>query len=442
MKEKLLAKVELFLSRKQDKDLRLLLVHQDFHVAAHVIDALTHGKRKVFAILPPEKQADVALALQEESRQRVFPRLSDETIARFLHFNAEDEATDILQYLSPPRRNSILLLMKEEKRRKIEKLLKFGAETAGGLMDLNFILVKRDANFSDVVGNVQRHIEGQRHMPTVLVFDEARKVVGYIPERTLLFPPKDVKIDDQLVMIPIVSHKMDREKVMQSMARIRAEVVCVCDEHESALGVIHLRDLINVAQAEATEDIYRFAGVDMEERAIDPALSKVKRRYNWLLINLLTAFLASSVVGLFQGTIAKFSILAVYMPIVAGQGGNTATQALAVVVRGLALGDIGWSKARPVVLREALAGTCNGVITGSCAGVASVFLGAPPILGMILTAAMIINLFVAGFFGALIPFVLKRLKIDPATASTVFVTTMTDICGFFTFLGLGAVFLD
>ncbi len=441
MKEKLLAKVDALLGKKQDNELRQLLAHRDFHVIAQVIDSLTHGKRKIFALLPPEKQAEVALALNEDSKKRIFPRLSDAVVARFLHFNDEDDATDILQYLSSARRSSILLSMREEKRRKIEKLLRFGSETAGGLMDLNFIVVRPSFTWTEVLEKVQKHIEGKRDMPTVLVVSEEGKVDGFIPERVLLFPPQNATVIDQMIPLTVVSHKIDREHVMILMSKIRSEVLCVVDEHEEVLGIIHLRDLMKVAQAEATEDIYRFAGVDVDEHAMDPILRKVKRRYNWLLINLLTAFLAAFVVSRFEDTISRFAILAAYMPIVAGMGGNTATQALAVVVRGLALGEIGWSKARKVVLKEACAGIINGVITGSCAALGSGFFGAPRILGVILAAAMIINLFVAGFFGALIPFVLKRLKIDPAIASSVFVTTTTDVCGFLAFLGLATIFM-
>ncbi len=441
MKDKLLHRADALLAKKQDKDLRQLLSHQDFHIIAQVIDGLTHGKRKTFALLPPEKQAEVSLALNEDSKRRIFPRLSDESIARFLHFSDEDDATDILQYLSLQRRHAILSGMRDEKRKKIEKLLKFGSETAGGLMDLNFILVKPEFTFDDVLTKVKKHIEGSREMPTVLVVDEHAKIIGFIPERVLLFPPQNATVDDQTILLPVVSHKMDREKVMQVMSRMRTEVLCVADEGEQVQGVIHLRDLMKVAQAEATEDIYRFAGVDVEEHALDSIFVKVRRRSNWLLINLVTAFLASFVVSLFQGSIAALPILAVYMPVVAGQGGNAATQALAVVVRGLALGELPWPKAKRVIFREAMAGTLNGLITGACAGIAAVAFGAHPMLGVVLASAMIINLFVAGFFGALIPFMLKRMKIDPAIASTVFVTTTTDICGFLAFLGLGTMLL-
>lgn len=442
MKEKLLAKTDLLLQRKQDRELRQLLSHQDFHVIAHVIDALPHGKRKTFAMLPPEKQAEVALVLGENSRKQVFPRLADDAIARFLHFNDEDDATDILQFLSPSRRSLILLKMKDEKRRKIEKLLNFGSESAGGLMDLNFILVRPEFLQKDVMDKIQKHVEIQKQIPTVIVTDDKGALMGYVPHRVLMFNrAQESKVGELVRSMTTVSHRTDREKVIQMISRMRADVLGVVDDSNTLLGVIHLRDLLNVAQAEATEDIYRFAGVDVEEHALDPILSKVRRRYNWLIINLGTAFLAASVVAQFEETISKVAILAAYMPIVAGMGGNAATQALAVVVRGMALGEISWSRAKRVVFKEALAGVTNGIITGFVAGIVAVAFGAPPLLGVVLGVSMILNLFVAGFFGSLIPFVLKRLKIDPAVASSVFVTTTTDVFGFLTFLGLGSIFL-
>lgn len=440
-KERLLPKVDALLARKADKDLRVLLSHQDFHVLAQVIDGLTSGKRKTFALLPPELQAEVSMVLGDDSKRRIFSRLPDEVIARFLHFCAEDDSTDILQHFSAPRRVSILNNMKEDKRRKIEKLLLFGSETAGGLMDLNFIEVPPSLSFREVLDSVRRHMDTKRDMPIVLVVADGAKLLGFIPERTLLFPPQNAKVEEQVQPLATVSHRMDREKVLHLMGRMRAEILASVDEHGRVLGVVHLRDLMKVAQAEATEDVYAFAGVDVEEHPLDHAWSKVKHRANWLLLNLLTAFLASMVVGLFEGTIARFAVLAVYMPIVAGMGGNAATQALAVVVRGIAIGEIGWARAKKVVCREAVAGVFNGCITGAFAGLTAVAFGESPVLGLILAAAMIANLFVAGFFGALVPFILKRCKIDPAVASSIFVTTTTDICGFFVFLGLGSLFM-
>ena len=441
MKESLIIKADLLLEQKKDKELHALLAHEDFSEVAHIIDGLANGKKKIFTMLPPEKQAEVALVLNEDSKRRIFHRLPQDVISRFLHFNNEDDATDILQHLSATRRALILKKMTAKKRAKIEKLLKFGSETAGGLMDLNFILVKPSFSFPEVLEKIRAHLDQNPDMPTVLVVNDAGNLLGFIPERSLLFPSADATVSQETDPLSRVSHKVDRETVMELMSKMRSEVICVIDDHKKVLGVIHLRDLMKVAQAEATEDIYRFAGVDVEEHALDTVFSKVKKRYNWLLVNLITAFCAAFVVSVFQDTITRFAILAVYMPVVAGQGGNAATQALAVVVRGLALGEINWRKALRVVCREAAAGTLNGAITGIFAAVAAILFGAPPILGVILAVAMITNLTVAGFFGALVPFILKRLKIDPAIASSVFVTTTTDVCGFFVFLGLGSMFM-
>lgn len=440
--EKLLEKVDLLLGKKNDQELAPLLARQDFHVLAQVVDALHNGKRKTFALLPPEKQAEVALVMNEDSKKRVFARLSDATIARFLYFTAEDDATDILQHLTSKKREAVMALMKEDKRRKIQKLLNFDSETAGGLMDLNFLAVESGLPFIEVVDRVRKHIEGKRDMPTVIVIDASGKIMGHIPERKLLFPSQNVTVESQMLPLPTVHHTVDREHVMRMMSQRRVEILAVHDGEAGVLGVIHLRDLMKVAQAEATEDIYRFAGVDVEEHPLDPIFTKVRRRYNWLLLNLVTAFCAAFVVSLFEDTISRFAILAVFMPVVAGQGGNAATQALAVVVRGLAMGEITWEKAGQVIRREAGAGIINGMITGVCASAAALAFGAPPILGVILAAAMIINLFAAGIFGAFTPFVLSRLKVDPAVASSVFVTTTTDIVGFLAFLGLGSMLMQ
>lgn len=439
-KEKLLEKVDHLLEQKADQRIRDLLSQQDFHAIAYVIDHLKRGRKKTFTLLPPEIQAEVVIVLSRKSKESILPRLSEQTIARFLHFNDEDDATDVLQILPAERRAAILEKMKSEKRMNIEKLLRYGSETAGGIMDFNFIVVKPDFTLKDVAIKVEQHLQTHDHAPTVLVGDEEAKVTGFIPYRKLIVTPRAV-VSDLVESMPLIAHTVDREKIVALIAQRRGDIVCVVDDAGHALGVIHLRDLLRVAQAEATEDVYGLAGVDVEEDVLDPVVDKVRRRYNWLIINLATAFLAAFVVSLFQGTIERLAILAVYMPIVAGMGGNAATQALAVTVRGLAVREVPWPAARRVIFREALAGTCNGVITGIIAAGAATAFGSTPMLGVVLGTAMILNLGVAGLFGALVPFILRKVHIDPATASSIFVTTATDVFGFLAFLGLGTLLL-
>ena len=439
-KEKLLEKVDLLLRQKQDQRLRDVLAQQDFHVVAYIIDHLKRGRRKTFTLLPPELQAQVSLVLGGKSKESILPRLSDHVIARFLHFNDEDDATDLLQLLPAERRATILLKMREEKRMKIEKLLRYGSETAGGVMDFNFIVVKMDFSIKDVSAKIEQHLQQYNHAPVVLVADEEAKIKGFIPYRKIISPRKS-SVRDLMEPLPLITHTVDRERVLGLIMQRRSDVVCVVDEAGIALGVIHLRDLLRVAQAEATEDVYGLAGVDLEEDVLDPVVDKVRHRCNWLLVNLATAFLASFVVSLFEGTIAQMAILAAYMPIVAGMGGNAGTQALAVTIRGLAMREVPFALARRIILKEALAGMTNGVIAGAFAAGAAIAFKAPPMLGLVLGVSMIINLFVAGFFGALIPFILKRMRVDPATASSIFVTTATDVFGFLVFLGLGTMLL-
>lgn len=422
-------------------EIKYILLKQDFHVIAKIINQLEIGKRRVFTILPPEIQAEVILQLNERSKQEIIPSMSMYDIARFLHFNDEDDATDILQYLTDEKKERILERLKDAKRKKIEKLLKFGKETAGGLMDLDYIIVKDTFTFKEIGEKVQAHIDKEKKVPFVLLSEESGKVIGFIPHRNLIFSSPSTPAKKLALTLPLLDHRLDQEEVIKNLRHLKSEAVGVVDEKGVILGIIHIRDLLRIAQAEATEDIYGFAGVEKEEVPLDTISTKVNRRYKWLIINLATAFLAASVVGIFEDTISKIAILAVFMPIVAGMGGNAATQSLAVVVRGLALEEISWEEARQIIRKESIAGILNGLITGIICGIVAYIFGASPMLGLVLCISMIVNLFVAGLFGALVPFILKSMKIDPAVSSSIFVTTATDVIGFFVFLGLGTLLL-
>jgi magnesium transporter len=217
--------------------------------------------------------------------------------------------------------------------------------------------------------------------------------------------------------------------------------VAVLDEEGSIMGVIYAEDLLRVVEEEAGETLYEFTGVQEEESVLDGPLSKVRYRYRWLIINLGTAFLAAGAVGFFEDTIAAFTLLAVYMPVVAGMGGNAGTQSMAVTVRGLALGQISLSTGGRAVLNEVLAGAANGAITGVLVAVIASVFNRSPLLGLVLGVSMVLNLVIAGFFGTAIPLVMDRIGKDPATSATIFITTATDVLGFFIFLGLARAVL-
>jgi magnesium transporter len=234
---------------------------------------------------------------------------------------------------------------------------------------------------------------------------------------------------------------MDQEEVARQVASYNLLAIPVVDEENKLVGVITVDDVIDVIKDEATEDVYRLAGLAGDDRVFTSASDSLRKRLPWLLVNLATAFLAAFVVSRFEGTIAVVTALAVFMPVVAGMGGNAATQTLTVIVRGIALGELTWSNTRKALFKEALVGVGNGLACGLIgAGIVWLTQG-DPWLGVILAMAMIINMFVAATAGTLIPLSLRALRVDPALASSVFITTLTDVFGFFSFLGLGALFL-
>lgn len=422
-------------------EIKYILLKQNPTRIGEILNQLSSGKRRVFSVLPPEVQAQVVLQLTESSRLEILPKMSLYDIARFLHFNDDDDATDIIQYVSSEKREKILDRLQEKKQKRIRKLLTFGKETAGGLMDLDYVAVNDTSTIKEISEKVQSYIEREKRVPLVVVTSESGKLIGYLPHKNLIYTSSSTPLSKLIQQLPTLRHSIDQEQIVNELKHLTTEEIGVTDNDDNIIGVIHVRDLLRIAQTEATEDIYGFAGVEKEEIPTDPILSKVNRRYKWLIINLATAFLASAVVSMFEDTISRLALLAVYMPIVAGEGGNAATQSLAVVVRGLAVEEISWEQARGIIIKEGLAGVLNGFIVGTVSAVISFIFGAPLMLGVVLGVAMIVNLLVAGLFGALVPFILKSMKIDPAIASSIFVTTATDIIGFFVFLGLGSMLL-
>ena len=274
------------------------------------------------------------------------------------------------------------------------------------------------------------------------VVDVRRHLVGVVSLRRLLLVPPDTPLK-RIMTTDLISVRadMDQEEVAQQVASYNILAIPVVDEENKLVGVITVDDVIDVIKDEATEDVYRLAGVASDDRVFTRASDSLRRRLPWLIVNLATAFMAASVVAVFEPTISKVTALAVFMPIVAGMGGNAATQTLAVIVRGIALGELTWGNSRTALFKEMVVGLGNGVATGVVAAAVVWVTRGEPMLGMILGMAMIINMFVAAAAGTLIPLALRALKVDPALASSVFITTLTDVFGFLSFLGLGTIFL-
>jgi magnesium transporter len=278
------------------------------------------------------------------------------------------------------------------------------------------------------------------------VVDERKHLVGVLNMRQLLLVAPTTPIKKIMNGDVISVHTdTDQEEVARIVARYNLLGVPVVDDENKLVGVVTVDDVLDVVREEATEDILALAGVRSEEHALSAPARSVRLRLPWLFVNLATAFVAAAVINKFRGTIEQISVLAALQTIVAGMGGNAATQTLAVVVRGLALGEVTWENARRVVLKESAVGFVNGLANGVVTGlIVWVWQGTASkalVLGGVIAAAMVINLIIAAIAGTLIPLILKRFNADPAISSTVFVTTCTDVGGFLSFLGLATLFV-
>ncbi len=366
---------------------------------------------------------------------------SAEDIARLLQELPTDDAAALVEHLPEELSASVLDLMRRRESGDVRNLLEYAEQTAGRIMNPKVFALEEDLTAGEAIASLQ----GSREVEMVFylyVVDERRHLVGVVSLRRLLLVSPETPLK-RIMTTDIISARVetDQEEVARLVASYNLLAIPVVDEENKLVGIITVDDVIDVIKDEATEDLYRLAGVAGDEHVFTPPAESLRKRVPWLAVNLGTAFLAASVVGLFQNTISQWVALAIFMPIVAGMGGNAATQTLTVIVRGLALGELTWTNARQALLKEVLVGIGNGAAIGVVAALAAWLAVGDGMLGVILGLAMTINLFVAATAGTLIPLGLKALRVDPALASSVFITTLTDVFGFLAFLGLATLFL-
>jgi magnesium transporter len=362
-----------------------------------------------------------------------------EEIAKLAQEIESDDAAALIDYLPEELSGAVLDLMRPKESGVVENLLEYDEQTAGRIMNPHVFALNEDMT----VGESITELQSNRDVEMVFylyVVDERRHLVGVVSLRRLLLVSPETPLK-RIMTAELISARvdMDQEEVARQVAAYNLLAIPVVDEENKLVGIITVDDVIDVIKDEATEDIYRLAGVAGDEHSFTPAGESLRKRLPWLGVNLGTAFLATSVVALFEGTIEKVAALAIFMPIVAGMGGNAATQTLTVVVRGIALGELSWTNSRKVLMKEAIVGLGNGLALGVAAALIAWVWRGSPVLGVVLGAAMIVNMFVAATAGTLIPLGLRAANVDPALASSVFITTLTDIFGFFAYLGLATV---
>jgi magnesium transporter len=364
-----------------------------------------------------------------------------EEIARLAQEIPSDDAAALIDYLPEELSTAVLDLMRPKESGVVENLLEYAEQTAGRIMNPHVFALNEDMTVGEAIAEIQ----GNRDVEMVFylyVVDERRHLVGVVSLRRLLLVSPETPLKRIMTADLICARvDMDQEEVARLVAAYNLLAIPVTDEENKLVGIITVDDVIDVMKEEATEDIYRLAGVGIDERVFTPAGESLRKRLPWLGVQLLTSFVAVAVVGVFLPTIARVSALAMFMPIVVWMGGNAATQTLTVIVRGIALGELSWSNSRKALTKEILVGVGNGVALGVVAALVAVLVHGDPVMGLLLGAAMIINLFVAAAAGTLIPLGLRAANVDPALASSIFVTAVTDVFGFASFLGLATLFL-
>lgn len=393
--------------------------------------------------LTDEKLAMVLEHADENIQLKIISYLTNEKILKIFGYMQKDDIADILGMLKIYKRKELLNLMIEGDRKILTSLLGYKEDSAGGIMTTEFIIFKQDMTIKDTLKEIKKMAPKNELLDTLFISDNTRKVVGTVELRDVLINDNDTILADISSKNFIsVEPEVDQEEVAAMFRKYDLTVLPVVNKKQIILGIITVDDVMDVMVEEQTEDILKMGGVAKEETLNSTFWDSVKLRLPWLIINLLTAFLAALTVKAFEGTIAKVVALSSTMSMVTGMGGNAGTQTVSIIIRNIAMGNIELKDALPQLKKEILLGLVNGLVIGIITGIVVGMIYQNVYLGIIILLAMVGNLIVSGIFGLLVPLVLQKLKVDPALSSSIFLTTATDVLGFFIFLSLANLFIS
>ncbi|MDP2704068.1 MAG: magnesium transporter [bacterium] len=416
-------------------------MEQSFRDIIHLLTFSSRNRMTLFRDVPVCNQGFTLLELSSRVRDAILRELEDHEIRSLLHYLDLDCAARVLRHVHARRRKKIIITLQKDAQEKVLFLLRFSPDTAAGLMDLNYAAVREEDTLQEVLREVQEHEKATGKTPgTVLVLRNGF-LAGEFPLHLLGLHSHSRRVADFVHSIPSVMHDTKEKEVLRVFREHPHSKIVVLQDDRSVLGVIYSQDILRLVEKASGESLYGFAGVRKEEDVFDPVAVKVKNRYLWLLINLGTAFLAASVIGLFEGTISRFVFLAAYIPVISSMGGNAGMQTLAVTIRGLAFRKIGFGIGLRIARDEMIAGVFNGLIASVCVTAIAFLWHQNLLLGLIVGLSLIFNLIIAGFFGMIIPLFMSSLGKDPATSASILLTTATDVLGFFVFLGLAKLLL-
>ncbi|HYE92993.1 MAG TPA: magnesium transporter [Terriglobales bacterium] len=424
---------------------RLAAVLEDAHAAdiSQALRELALGDQvRLFRLLNAHQAGAVLSELDDQVLLELVRTLDETEVSKIFDQMPSDDVVEVVEELPPEQAEKILDLMEEEKSEEVQELLEYGEGTAGRLMTPRFVAVNEHVTVAQAIEQIRKAALGDDAFHLLYVVDDHEHLVGLVPLHRLVTaepttPIRVIRADD----VESVTVDTDQEEVARVVERYNLLEVPVVDSDRRLLGRISVDDVIDVIHEEATEDIQRLGGVAGDETVLDPPRTVFSKRLIWRLVNLGTATLAASVIGLFEESIQTLATLAIFMPIVASMGGIGTTQTATVVVRGIALGEMTAHVLRRVLAKEVWLAVTTGLATGLVlAGIAWLWKG-QILLALILCVALLVNMVVAAVVGTLVPVALRAFRIDPAIASSVIVTTFTDVCGFFSFLGLATLLL-
>ena len=431
---------------KHDDPAEVWSLLEEVHAAdvADVLEVLASGKRKkLIGLLGDKLDPEVLSEIEGEAQDDLYEHMPNAQIADAVTDMETDDAVYVIEELDEKDRQEVMGKLPADDRVAIEEILSYPEDSAGRLMQRQLFSVPEFWTIGQTIDFLRSdHEDIPEDFYDVFVVDPGHRPVGTVPLSRIMRTKRPVTIGDIMDKEPyVIDVFADQEEVAYQFTKYHLISASVVDEGQRLVGVITVDDVVDVIEEEAEEDILALAGVRDESGVNESFIEIIKGRFMWLFVNLATAVLASYVISRFEGTIEQLVALAVLMPIVASMGGNAGTQTMTVAVRALATKELSATNAIRVMNRELMAASLNGLMLAVVAGLIAWIWFSSPLLGIIFAAAMMFNIFVAGLCGILVPIGLQKAQIDPAIASSVFVTTITDVVGFFVFLGLAAIFI-
>lgn len=417
----------------------------DLHPAeiADLVESLPHGKRElIWELVDEANRGEVLLEVNDEVRAGLIDEMETEQLIAATEGLDTDDLADLLQSLPGAVIQELLLSMDKQNRQRLEAVLSYPEDTAGGLMNLDIITVRANVSLDVVLRYLRLRGEIPALTDSLFVVNRFDRYQGILPLTRLLTSDPELSVaevmDRDIEGIPATLPDVDVARLFEDRNLVSAPVI---DDDGKLLGRITIDDVVDVIRDEGDHSLMSMAGLDEDDDIFAPVVTSARRRAVWLGVNLATAFIASWVIGLFEQTLQQVVALAVLMPIVASMGGISGSQTLTIMIRGLALGNVGSSNARSLMRKELLVSLMNGMIWATVVALIAMAWFENINIGLIIAAALLINLVCAALAGFALPLFLKRVGIDPALAGSVLLTTVTDVVGFMAFLGLGTIYL-